>query len=294
MASYNPRKWVTPLLLSIFFLALSPSAIADTESNRHSMASYVRYLRPGQDTPARFDTSIVRFQHANGKSLDLVSAVHVGSENYYKQLNELFESYDTVLFELIIPEEMVGEKLPAVLEIEGGLSDIQNMMAKTMGLTTQIGSIDYSAENLVRADLTTEQFLQGMRKNRESLFTYLSKMLSEGSSDSELGISDQEFAELSFFRLYRGKPTAKDRKTMRKLFAYTLAEEADGGGIFGDTTLIKDRNLAALETLEEQLKSDSNTFALYYGAAHMPHLASELREKGWVSTSTTWLTAWRI
>lgn len=280
------RLFQLKLLVIVLMAFLSPVL-----SGEPAERTYVRYL---VESPAKFETSIIRYRSPKGKTLDLISAVHVGSASYYETLNKRFQQYDRVLFELIIPEDMVGEKLPAVMQSEGGLSDVQNMMARSMGLTTQVGSIDYSADNLVHADLTAEQFYQRMKDNNENVFTYLSKVLSGSQSSSQLGITDQELADLSFLRLYRGKPTAQDRKTMRKLFAHTLTEEVKTGGVFGDTTLIRDRNRAALSVLEKELEGEAEEFALYYGAAHMDGLSTHLEQEGWTLESTSWLTAWEI
>ena len=77
-------------------------------------AEYSEHMRIQRDHRGRawsMDTAITRFEltNENGKVVyvDLIGAVHVGEKEYYDALNERFEMYDSMLYELIAPEGTV-------------------------------------------------------------------------------------------------------------------------------------------------------------------------------------------
>lgn len=258
------------------------------------MSSYVRQQKTA---PAQFETSVVRMQGAAGQTLDLVSAVHVGEAGYYQELNTRFQHYDAVLYELILPEEVAGQRLPSKMEGGGTLSTFQGMMARTLGLTTQLDQIDYSPAHFVHADLTQEALARSMAARNESVWSYFQKVLADaGSSNAspDLGVSDQEFAQLDFMAIFSGMPSPRDRRTLRKIMASTLSGGGAGMGAMDDTALLADRNTAALKVLDAQLGAGKRKLALFYGAAHMPDLELKLRKKGWKRGETTWLKAWSL
>lgn len=253
----------TPLLGALLLLILGGPLLAQT------MGSYVRLQKSG---PAQFETSVVRMHGPRGQVLDLVSAVHVGEASYYRELNSRFQHYDAVLYELILPEEMAGRRLPQKMEGGGGLSSLQGMMARTLGLTTQLDQVDYSPAHFVHADLTQEALTRSMAARQESLWTYFQKALASANSPgagANLGVSDQELAQLDFMAVLSGMPSPRDRRTLRKIMASTLSD-GSGAGFMDDTALLADRNQAALEVLDGQLLQGKRKLALFYGAAHMP------------------------
>ncbi len=278
-------------LLAALFVLGAPGLYAQPVG---SVGSYVRYQKAA---PAQFETSIVRMQGPRGQVLDLVSAVHVGESAYYRELNDRFQHYDAVLYELILPEEMAGQRLPTRMEGGGGLSTLQGMMAKTLGLTTQLDQVDYSSSNFVHADLTQEALSKSMAARKESLWTYFQKMMSSADTSgagADLGVSDQELAQIDFMAILAGMPSPKDRRTLRKIMASTLSSSGGAMGAMDDTALLVDRNQAALKALDGQLAQGKRKMALFYGAAHMTDLELKLRKKGWKRTEVSWLKAWGI
>lgn len=242
------------------------------------------------------ETSIVTFHNAKGQSVDLVSAVHIGSSAYYKALNNQFKGYDAVLYELILPDEMAGKPLPAGMDTGSGVSGMQHMMATSMGLVTQLEKIDYSAPNFVHADLTQSGLSQKMGERNEDFMGYLMQALSKASSDpkagTSMGISDEELSKVDFGALLSGQAKPQDRKVLRKLFAGALS--SSGGLMSGmnNTTLIAERNKQALSVLDRESKSGKNNLAIFYGAAHMPDMQRRLEKAGWRRSSVKWVKAW--
>jgi hypothetical protein len=254
------------------------------------LSDYVRYTK---GSPSKLETAIVRWKGPRGQQLDLISAVHIADAAYYKELNSRFQGYDALLYEMILPEEMAGQALPA-MEASGGVSGIQGMLGRALGLTTQIERIDYSARNFVHADLTREGLERSMKARQESFLTYFQKLLLNSSNtQADLGVTEQELSELDLMAILSGMPTAKDRRVLKKMMA-TVMTSSDGMGALNDTALLAERNKAALKALDGQLAAGKKRLGLFYGAAHMPDLEARLREKGWTRGDTSWLQAWTI
>ena len=89
------------LLASVRAAEVETEAIADE-------LSFLRITRSSEGEPRSLDTAIVRYEgekaSSGGLAVDLVAAVHIGSEQYYTTLNRLFRDYDVVLYELVAPE----------------------------------------------------------------------------------------------------------------------------------------------------------------------------------------------
>ena len=207
------KKSLLALAALLLLLGISPVA---AENSSGSLAPFVRYDK-ATDT---LETSIATFRSTSGQELDLISAVHVATPSYYGQLNKEFATYDTVLYELILPESVAGQRLPSQLEGGGAVSGIQGMIANTLGLTTQLSGIDYSARNFVHADLTQEGLAQKMAQRQENMMAYMMKVLSSSQSidESQLGVTDQELAQLDLVAIMNGKPSARDRKARSTCF----------------------------------------------------------------------------
>lgn len=280
------------LLISLILL-LSAAAQARTNDPSPNLSPFVKYTR----SPGQLETAVVTYQNGRGQMVDLVSAVHIGSKYYYRNLNKRFKAYDAVLYELILPDEMAGQKLPQNMGAGGsGLSGMQGMMAKSMGLETQVGAIDYSAANFVHADLTTSGLQQRMSARQENLLTYLMSSLAQSGSMDEksLGLTEKEFAQLDLMAVLSGQGTAKDRKLMRKLMAATIASSGGLMSAMNDTAIIAERNKQAMEVLKRETAAGKRSLAIYYGAAHMPDMEKRLKKAGWRKVKTDWVKAWAI
>jgi hypothetical protein len=69
----------------------------------------------------------------------------------------------------------------------------------------------------------------------------------------------------------------------------TRLEAKDG------TVLVSERNRLVMEKLAEvRAKQGRGSYAIFYGAAHMPDFEERLLAEGFVKGETTWLDAWTI
>ena len=289
---------------ALFAGALTSSAWATEpvlqarQDNGVERQPFFRLSRDVKKEPRSLDTAIVEYsphkQSQTALQVDLIAAVHVGSEDYYATLNEVFKQYDAVLYELVAPENARVPRpggRPA-----GAIGSAQQGMTKLLGLTFQLNQIDYTARNFVHADLSPQEFDQAMAKRGESWWSMFMKLMEESMaraktqkrSSPDIGVGD-------LFGIFFG---SNRELLLRRLMAEQFSDmdvlTAAFGGEDG-STLITDRNTAALNVLRDQINKGRQKIAVFYGAAHMDDFDQRLRQDfGLQPGDTTWLEAWDL
>lgn len=247
------------------------------------------------DSPGHkaLQVSVVRYQPRMGgeRYVDLVGAVHVGDKQYYQELNEMFKEYDVVLYELVAPE---GTKIPkGGVETKSLLSNIQVGMKNVLGLTFQMEEVDYTPNHFVHADFTPQEFSQSMKDKGESFFSMFFKLWRASISQQLTGQSTSNDFDLMMALLSSDRENAL-KEIMAKELAnsngvMTVLEGPEG------STLVAARNQKALKVLREQMNHTHQSFAIFYGAAHLPDFHERLvREFDMVPVSIKWLDAWKL
>src|ERR1700723_3206451 len=96
---------------------------------------FIRFVDDGNGG-GKLQTAIVTYKNADGVTVHLVSAVHVGEKPYYEELNKTFESYDALLYELVKPK---GARPPAPGEkSQSGVSTFQRLLKDMLSLDFQL------------------------------------------------------------------------------------------------------------------------------------------------------------
>ncbi len=257
---------------------------------------FLRLTRDKAGSPIALSTSVVRFVPQDcgrtGPTVDLIAAVHVGDKAYYAELNRLFEKYDAVLYELVAPE---GTRIPkdGVRRNSHPISIIQKMMSDVLQLQYQLEGVNYTAKNLVHADMSPEQVAKSMQARGESAWGMILRMMgyamarqandSGGSSDARL-----------LMALFDKNQALALKRVMAEQFegfqgSLDVLEGPKG------STLIAERNRSALNVLRKQIAAGKQKLAIFYGGAHMPDFQKRLRDDfGLVRLSERWLTAWDL
>lgn len=258
-------------------------------------------IKRDKDGKAKFlQTAVARYVPAKGNKdlvVDLVSVVHIGERKYYNQLNKLFEDYDAVLFELVMPK---GAKVP-----KGGgkgsgnpLSMLQEMMTMVLQLDLQTKCIDYTCTNFVHADLSPKEMGDLMEKRGENALTLTlsiaadllreqNKMQNKINPNAGTPLDDP-------FKLLMD-PQAPSK--LKAMMAEQMEQMADGTGL-GKTLnqlLIDDRNAACMKILQQQIVQGKKKIAIFYGAAHMPDFETRLiQDYGMKLQNVQWYNAWDL
>ena len=273
--------------------------------------AFLRLLRDDAGRLTAFETSIVSYTGRpnreglgrNGREMplqvDLVSAVHLGGRDYYDTLNRLFTGYDAVLYELVAPP---NARVPKPGRRPGGMiGSAQVGLTQLLGLEFQLERIDYTPDNFVHADLSPKEFSAAMAKRGESWWSIFAKLMREGMARAEQGRpppgADMGVGEM-FGLLFGAGPDRQIR--LRRLMAEQFSEmdvlTAAFGGEEG-STLITDRNAAALAVLRQRIDAGDRRIAIFYGAAHMDDFDRRLREDFALEPQprdTVWLEAWDL
>ena len=288
MQFFQPFKC---LLISVFCLINSVQVFAQTPE-------FLRLL-PNASQPETLELAVVRYvaERADGTvSVDLVSAMHIAEADYYAELNERFQTYDAVLYELVADTEALNDQAHAESSTASPsmISRLQIWLKNTLGLTFQLEEIDYSAANMVHADMTAREFSASMQDRGESVFTMFMDLWRSALQQS-LRNTDSRPSDLDFLLALFSSNRQHELKVMAaQQFLELETFSAALGGKKG-STLLTERNKKALQVLRQQLQAGKKRLAIFYGAAHMPDFAARLQtEFDFSLNTTTWIEAWDL
>ena len=273
-----------------------PAKPPATASVRPPKSQFLRLVRGQGNRPLALEAAIVRCVPADNRkaavTVDLVSAVHVGEKRYYAQLNREFAGYDVVLYELIARE---GTKIPKGSDGSNNpLSMIQRGMKDLLELEFQLHEIDYTRPNMVRADMTPEQFAQSMKDRGESVLGMFLRMMGNAMAQ-QADSSDQPSEAQLLAALFDKNRALALKRVMAEQF-----EDMEGSLMALDgpegSTLIGQRNKVALDGLRKQIAAGKRKIAIFYGAGHMTDMQKRLRDDfGLVPAGDPrWLVAWDL
>ena len=268
---------------------------ADEQKNLRQQ--YLRLAKDEQGKLLALEVAIVRFSKVSPKAggrptvVDLVGAVHIGEPEYYDQLNDEFETYDVVLFEMVAPKNVTIPKSPQSKN-RHPVAAIQNMMTKMLELEYQLDGVDYQSQNFVHADMSPAEFSKSMKDRGESFFGMFLRSMGYAMTQSS-GSSGTSDAELLMALFDKNRALA-----LKRIMA---GQFQDMGGVLAildgpdGSTLITERNKVALAVLKTQLAAGVKKVAIFYGAGHMPDMAKRLQDDFRMERKNTrWLTAWDL
>lgn len=271
----------------------------DDEQRDRPGAEWVRVKKDDSGRPLAMQTAIVRYRStpAPGEpvvEVDLVGAVHVGDAAYYADLNKRFDAYDALLYELVAPEGTIIEPGTKASN-RHALGALQNGMKNMLELEHQLEKVDYTKANFVHADMSPEEFFESMDSRGESFiqmyFRMVGQSLAQQSSMTAKGATPDIDIMKALF--------AKDRARQLKIaMASQLAEMESLLTAFGGeqgSTLITERNKAALKVLREQLDAGKKKVGVFYGAGHLADMHERLQQEFRLEPiEVTWLDAWNL
>ena len=261
---------------------------------------FLRLQQDETDEPIALETAIVRYGYNHNTAdqithVDLVAAVHIGEKEYFSTLNQLFRTYDVVLYELVAPP---NARVPqAGGRPSGAIGTAQQGLKNLLGLQFQLDQIDYTAQNFVHADLSPQEFNKAMQRRGESWWTMFSKIMQESmaraNENPKKKSPDPSFGDL-FGIIFGSNRELRMKRLLADQFSDMEVLTSAFGGEEG-SSLITDRNTAALSVLKQQLQKRSQSIAIFYGAAHMHDFDTRLRKNFQLQpTETVWLEAWNL
>lgn len=285
-SSTNRVAWIGLAVV----LGVSLACWAVPAPARPDGSDYIRRVSDDHGAPTALEVAITGFESGDGVRVDLVGAIHVADRIYFRELDRRLAEYGVVLYELVGEPGRVSAPRGATPSMVGLMQD---GMKNALGLAFQLDEIDYTRDNMVHADLTSDAFSASMRERRESflgmMFRAWAMAMAEQGSGTKAG-QEAEFIKAIF---------ADDRQlALKRILAEQLSEQTELLESFaGDdgSTLITVRNRRALDVLREQLDAGARDIAIFYGAGHMPDLEMHLVDEfGMRRVSTEWIEAWNL
>jgi hypothetical protein len=287
----------------------------DQKDDKDEGPEYIRIRKNDRNLAVALETSVIQFGASPkypSATVDLIGAIHLGEPEYYSQLNELFKTYDVLLYEAVMPEEALKDGLrpgggagsrrrPLTDEEEWtdakigftAISVLQLGMKDALGMEFQLSGIDYTASNFVHADMTAEEFESTMTRRGESFagmfLNEMSKSLTAQQQQNPLAMNlDVMLSALSADRVYR----------IRRIAAVQLAKAGEGDAFAaadGSSTIITERNQKCLYVMHRELKDGRRKIGIFYGAGHFKDMEERMvTDYGFQRQKEDWIVAWHL
>lgn len=277
----------------------SPGKVGASEKENgqdaESQPLFLRVDREGKQ-PRALQVAIAKYEIVSGPfqgaKVDLIGAVHVGTKQYYSDLNQRFRSYDSVLYELVADPEVNKPNQ----RTEGGfnpISGLQTGMKEALELSFQLDEVDYSPANFVHADMSPGEFGEDMKKRKDGFIGMFARMMGAGIAVQASKKGQQQQAEMMAAMV--SKDPIRLRRVMAEQFESMEGQMAGLADKDGKSTLVTERNRKAFEVLQSELEGGKRKLAVFYGAAHLNDMHDRLlRDFQAKPISTEWVDAWPL
>lgn len=280
MPSIRSLKLAT---LATLALVVAP-ALAEPE--------FLRFERNDAKRIVSLQVAIARYSlpDAPDVTVDLIGALHVGDIGYYAELNERFEDYDAVLYELVAPK---GTRVKPGMPRTGMLAGAQMALTEGLDLAYQLDEIDYYADNFVHADLSGKELKAAMAERGETPLLFAWRGFISGikqSARDPMGIQST--------MLLANLLAPSDDRSLKIAVAKELMKMDQMRELLGKdetSSLIGARNERAIDVLLEELAAGRKRVGIFYGVGHNEDFHRRLTEElGYQPVSTTWVQAWDL
>ena len=276
-----------------------PSIGTKESTKREGTSHFMRIREDRKGRPVSLDTSVTRYQTRNNAGekviVDLIGVVHIGEKEYYQKLNERFEEYDALLYELVAPEGTVIPKGGRDAEAAGIINPIaalQKGMQVATGLQFQLDHIDYTKANFVHADMSPEEFAESMKVNEESISGYALRAIGQSMAMQASGKGDALLSMI--LAMFSKNKTMRIRRAMAK----QIHDMESGMIIFegkNGSTIIDHRNAKCMEILKREIEAGKTSIGIFYGAGHL----ADMEQRMLIDFSAKrggqyWLPAWKL
>ena len=273
--------------------ATAPAEIKPIAGEQAKATDFLRFVDKGS-SGGRLETADIAYRNADGVTVHLVAAVHIGERDYFEGLNQSFKLRDAVLYEMVKPKDQPAPEHGQ--QSTSSISQFQRMLKDQLDLEFQLDVVDYSAPNFIHADLDAETFEKMQNERGESMMMLMLKSMFQQMSKPQPEMTEEE-ADKQIEDLVHIFTRPDSSRQLKLLLAKNLAQMEEGGmglDVMGGTVILTERNKAAMKTLEHTLKDGKKDIAIFYGAAHMPELSKQLTDMGFKPVASEWRMAWDL
>jgi hypothetical protein len=286
------------------FLAMLITLGAHGASKASELPDYLRFQEDAKS--ARLEIAIRSFTMPSGQKVDLIGVVHIADDSYYRELNQRFGAYDSVLFELVGDPKRLTARVPLTeeqrLHETGGsvVGTLQQAAGQYLGLTFQLDAIDYTRKNMVHADTTAEEFARMQQERGETMLTLFARAMEVQMTAQMSGnVDPTAMGGLDTFGLIRilmsRDSAAEFKKALAKTFAQMESLTASMEGTEGSAILSGRNDVVGRKIKEVLANRKQRHIAVFYGGAHMPGIETSLVKDMKAKVSgEEWLAAWTM
>ena len=268
---------------------------AKDDKAKQDEPKFVRLVRNEKGEVTALQTAIVRYvpkdPNREGLQVDLVGAVHIGEKPYYEELNNRFEKYDSLLYELVADEGTKIQK--GDTSSRHPIGALQNGMKDLLGLEHQLACVDYNKKNFVHADMSPSEFAKSMENRGESIWSMIFDILVASIEQQSKGKNRLNQYEILFALFDKDRANSLKRilaEQFEKMESFTAALNGPKG-----STILTERNKTALAVLKKRIEAGDKKLGIYYGAAHLADMEKRLSDDfGLKRSEEQWVTAWSI
>jgi hypothetical protein len=271
------------VFLVLFFAARTFAAAPTSQP----ATEFIRFVEE-RSGDARLESADATYKNRNNVVVHLIAAVHIADPEYFRGLDESFNHYDALLYEMVKPKEMDAPERGA--PARGMVGMFQRFLTNTLKLQFQLDAINYKRPNFVHADLDYETFEQLQSERGESMMSLMmnSALYSMGKGDAQqIGLPDLLGA--------LGSPN-RDRQ-LRLLLARQFKDIDDQIAAMqgkDGTVLLTERNKAAMKALNQTMMKGKKNIGIFYGGAHLRDMEQRLYKIGFTKIGVTYRTAWNM
>jgi hypothetical protein len=268
---YKPDPMLFPaLLLPLVQIAASPGSY--TQSITEPDGTFLMQTRAQRLT-------------APGKpDIWLVGAVHIGTRQYYSQLQTLLDRQNLVYFEGVKNESTLG--IPDMKPDPKAARPIYKVFSDAVGLDFQLSDINYNHPDWKDVDLTWGQIMA------------LNRKASKGKPDQLDKIStlfDPNGKTVKLFATMMGSASPGTREAF-KIMMVKMVASGLGPGLDPTTNeiVVGERNRAVLNDLKKTLSKPDppKSIAIFYGALHLTGMEKSLAASyGYREANKEWFTS---
>ncbi len=281
---------------------------ADQPADLHAIHPYLRTVRSTNGTVA-LEVALRRLEPIRGRgpALWLVAVTHLGTSNYYAQIQRFLDARPLVLYEAI----RQNEAPPAVRE---GYS-LQADLARALGLTFQLDAIRYDRPHFRNSDLSYADLARLFASPTNAPSGPAEEPPAAGGPPAgavEFGALVQAMSGEGIFGGLARLGVSVLAASPRLQAATKVAMIEVLGQLPNDLTqieglppglqrlmriLIEERNEAVVRDARAALarRPPPDSVAVFYGAGHMPDLEFRLcRSLGYQPAEDRWLVAFDV
>lgn len=251
-----------------------PEKARMTSGSVHDLNSFTRTNSEGI-----LETPIIEYENRDGKRITFVGAVHMGEKEYFGQLQQVLDQYETVFYEGVKKgNSSLIDRLSGAGVLLSSMMKGYKKMKGSYHLAFQGEEIDYKRDNWENVDTDAKGVIDRLNKSdtvaggiaKQALF-YVGSALASGVTS----------LMNSVFYIPKTKLTEQLSKKKEKK-----------GGLFDDA-ILKYRNEVVMERLGQFDSGNARNTAVFYGAAHLDELHKHVTtDLGYKPKNVTWIEAW--